>query len=249
MIADRLLRALHDSRPTRGPYAAARALHRRVPVIRWGSLRRTEPVCPEWGLSRGTPIDRFYIERFVAEHGSVITGDVMEMADDGLVRRFGTSARAHVVDVDAGNPHATIVADLCVPGSLPAAAFDAVVLTQTLQYLRDLPAALANLAHAVRPSGTVLITVPALGPLDPDWLGELSLWRWTPNGLMQTLADGLPGWSCHVRGAGNVLACIGFLAGASVEDLTERELLHHDPRNPLIATAVARRPAAPEAAP
>ena len=36
--------------------------------VDWGDLRRTDPVSRDWGYDRGTPIDRRYIEEFLAAH-------------------------------------------------------------------------------------------------------------------------------------------------------------------------------------
>ncbi len=43
----------------------------------------------EFGYDRGLPIDRYYIERFLANNASDIRGHVMEIADNIYMRRFG----------------------------------------------------------------------------------------------------------------------------------------------------------------
>ena len=78
-----------------------------------GTLRRTRPLSDVWGFDRGTPVDRYYIERFLASRRSDIRGRVLELMDSGYTELYGTGVtQADVLDIDASNPKATIVDDL-----------------------------------------------------------------------------------------------------------------------------------------
>jgi hypothetical protein len=44
-------------------------------------LRRLEPFSDQYGWDRGTPVDRFYIDAFVAGQRAAIRGDVLEIRD------------------------------------------------------------------------------------------------------------------------------------------------------------------------
>jgi hypothetical protein len=68
-----------------------------VGMVRFGSLRRLRPIDEDFGFSRGKPIDRYYIDRFVAAHGGKpgyvlgdIHGRVLEVGEDKYTRRYGT---------------------------------------------------------------------------------------------------------------------------------------------------------------
>ncbi|MFN2629610.1 MAG: polysaccharide deacetylase family protein [Gaiellaceae bacterium] len=116
---------------------AARDLLRRVArpdPVRWGNLRRTRPFSERYGFDRGTPIDRYYLERFLAGHAGDVRGSVLEVRDSRYTHRFGGESveASEVLDIDPRNVEATLVADLAEPGSLPARAFDCFVLVQTL---------------------------------------------------------------------------------------------------------------------
>src|SRR2546429_1329851 len=50
--------------------------------VRMGDLRRTTPIDTEWGMERGSVIDRYYIDTFLAERSAVIRGHVLEVGDD-----------------------------------------------------------------------------------------------------------------------------------------------------------------------
>jgi len=66
-------------------------------------------------------VDRRYIEGFLNARRGVIHGAVLEVQDDTYTMRFGEDrvSRRIVVDIDATNPNATLVADLQLAGALP----------------------------------------------------------------------------------------------------------------------------------
>ena len=223
------------------PLRWRRTLRRIRRPIRFGNLRRTSPISDHWGRDRGTPIDRWYIERFLAVHAADISGRVLEVRDPGYVQRFGHDlARIDILDVDTANVRATIVADLATPESLPDSAFGAIVLTQVLQYVADVPAAVANLARALAPGGVLLISVPAIGRIGRSDVG-VDLWRFTPAGLRRVVEEAF-GVNVAVEAEGNVFAALAFLAGAAAEELSESELVSRDECFPVVVLARAVRP-------
>jgi hypothetical protein len=89
-------------------------------AVHWGDLRRVTPISDVWGLDRGTPVDRYYIEGFLERQRPDITGHVLEIKDRGYTDRYGQGVtRADVLDVNPANPRATIVADLTTPCRSP----------------------------------------------------------------------------------------------------------------------------------
>src|SRR5262245_11154348 len=109
-------------------------------LVRFGDLRRLVPISSGWGFDRGEPIDRYYIDDFLALHVDDIRGRVLEFADSSYANRFGAD-RVQSVEIahhTAANSRATLITDLTKAGALPAAAFDCIILTQVLQYVSDL---------------------------------------------------------------------------------------------------------------
>jgi hypothetical protein len=209
---------------------------------RWGTLRRVTPFSDCYGWDRGLPIDRYYIEGFLARHADAIRGEVMEVRDADYTVRFGGSrvTRAHVVDVVTDNPKATLVADVTVDGSLPDAAYDAIIMTQTLHVTEDDEAGFRVLWKSLRPGGTLLFSGPCVGRIDHE-LSELDSWRYTPNGLRRKLARLLPDAEVEVEGFGNVLAGAAYLYGLAVQELTPAELEVRDPFFPIVVCAAIRK--------
>jgi SAM-dependent methyltransferase len=202
----------------------------------WLSLRRTRPVSGDWGFDRGTPVDRVYLEEFLQEHRDAVRGDVLELKSSAYTDRLGGSrvGVAHVLDVDPSNAAATVLADLDEPGSLPVGAYDCFLFMQTLQFLARPEVALANAWSALRPGGTLLLTVPTVSKVErelPDYR------RFTPSGLRELLRGACPSDRTEVRGYGNVLAACAFLLGLAAEELRKRDLAVNDPDFPIIACA------------
>jgi SAM-dependent methyltransferase len=208
-----------------------------------GSIRRTTPLSDHWGRDRGTPIDRYYIEGFLAAEKHAIRGRVLEVMNADYTERFGTGVeRSDVLDVDGSNPSATIVADLASADDVHSETFDCIVLTQTLQYVYDLRSAVGHVHRILRPGGTVLCTVPtvsriARGTLDTEY------WRLTALGCQRLFADAFTGGTVEARAHGNVLTAVAFLIGMASEELSTRELELADPFFPLLVTIKATKTA------
>jgi SAM-dependent methyltransferase len=219
-------------------------LQRLVLRPRWGNLRRRRPFSDHFGNDRGTPVDRVYIERFLAGHAADVRGHVLEVGDAGYTRRYGGSrvTCSDILDIDAGNEAATIVADLGRPGSLPVERFDCFLLIQTLQYVADVPAALRNAWGSLRPGGVLLVCVPGISRLDPYPGPDHDLHRFTPAGLAATLESAVPEAGRRIVGYGSLLTAVAFLYGIAAEELRPEELAALDPHYPVLAAARVVKP-------
>ena len=209
--------------------------------IAFGDLRRVEPIDPCFGGSRGKPIDRHYIEGFLASHAADVRGRVLEVAEDHYTRRFASGpVDSDVLHVADAHPGVTIVADLADGRGLPDAAFDCFICTQTLQYVYALEAAVATMHRILKPGGVLLLTAPGISQIstyDRDRWGEH--WRFTPQSIERLLRTRFD--EVDVEGRGNVLAATSFLQGLACKDLTVDELDHVDPAYPMVVTARAVR--------
>jgi hypothetical protein len=225
-------------------YNFARRLARRSAVgfrvpFSWGSLRRTSPLNSHYGYGRGTPIDRWYIDRFMHEQSDAFRGRILEMQNPEWSNRYadlGTSS-LDILDIDPTNTAATIVADLDESGSLPADRFDCIVVPQTLQYVRQPAVVLRTLGDAAARGCSILITVPTISKLDPTCGPDGDRWRFTPAGVKSLLAVAYPDAEHTISWYGNVLTATAFLQGVSAEELTAEELSYVDDDFPLLVCA------------
>ena len=217
--------------------------------MRWGTLRHTAPLSREFGYDRGTPVDRFYIEGFLERYGRDVRGRVLEVKDSGYTRRFGGPRVTHreVLDIDANNPNASIVADLASGIGIPSDTFDCIILTQVMQFIYDLPAAVATLHRILRPEGVLLLTVPGISQVAYRQLGPSWHWSFTEASVTRLLSEHFQNPAPRVELHGNVLAATALLQGIAYEELSSRELEAHDPDYQVIIAARAAKSRAPSA--
>jgi SAM-dependent methyltransferase len=213
-------------RPLRARYTAWRGS--RPPAL--GDLRRVTPIDPNWGFERGTPIDRVYVEEFVGSHADDIRGRVLEIAAPDYTRRFGRGVeQVDILMATEGNPQATIVGDLTDAPQIPSDSFDCAIVTQTLQFVYDVRAALATLHRILAPGGVLLATVPGITRLSPpedEQFGEW--WHYTARSAKRLAEEAFGPGNVEVRSYGNVLSAAGFLYGLADSDLKPDELEAHD---------------------
>ena len=201
-----------------------------------------QPLSTEWGFDRGTPVDRYYIERFLAAHSADIRGRTLEVRSADYTRRFGSAVtRAEILDIDAGNADATVVADLAVGDGIPERAFDCFVLTQTLQFIYDVRSAIEQSHRLLKPGGVLLATVPVVSRIAPRYGLTTDYWRFTAASCGRLFGDVFGVEHVAVSTHGNAFAGVAFLRGAAVEELPRRKLDAHDPYFPILATVRAVR--------
>lgn len=222
----RLYARRHLSRGTRRRIARL-AVWPPVGWVRFGHLRRLKPISSDYGNSRGLEIDRYYIEKFLAEHTSDIRGHVLEIKHSVYTRRYGQDrvTRSDVLHPVEGNPDATIVADLTKADHLPSNVYDAIIFTQTLQVIYDIRTVIATLHRILKPGGVLLATASGMAQLsleDFDKWGEY--WRFTSLSARLLFEEVFQPGNVTVQPYGNVLAAISFLEGLACEDLKRSEL-------------------------
>src|SRR5690242_21272677 len=108
-------------------------------TIDLGDLRRITPIDSGFGLGRGKPVDRHYIEDFLARNRDDIRGRVLEFGEDTYTRAYGGSrvTQSDILHADDSNPRATLIGDLAGDNDLPSESFDRFICTQTLTYIYD----------------------------------------------------------------------------------------------------------------
>ena len=213
-----------------------------VGTVDLGSLRRLRPISNVFGFDRGGCIDRYYIERFLADHAADIRGRVLEVADREYTQRFGGDrvTQSDVLYLEAGRRKATLIADLTKADGFEPDAFDGVILTQTLQHIYDAQAAVKTLHHTLKPGGVVLATLPGISQIsryDMDRWGDY--WRFTTQSARRLFEGAFEREAVNVQAHGNVLTAVAFLHGLAAEELHQDELNHHDPDYEMLITVRA----------
>jgi len=195
-------------------------------TIHFGDFDRTSPFSKVFGFDRGQPIDRYYIEGFLTRHSSDIGGRVLEIGDNSYTIRFGGSKviRSDVLHINAGQPGATIVGDLSDPATLPADAFDCVILTQTLHLIFDMQKAIAAVERSLKQGGVLLLTTPGISPIDRGEWRRTWYWSLTASALSRLLELVFDRRDISIESFGNVFAAVCFLQGLAVHEVQTTKL-------------------------
>jgi hypothetical protein len=203
-----------------------------IPIgsVRFGDLRRLSPISRSH-FSRGTPVDRYYIESFLAQNAGDLRGRTLEIADNNYTVQFGGERVTHsdVLHAVPGNPAATLVGDLATGSGIPSSAFDCMILTQTLTHIYELQETIVQIRNALRPGGVALITVPGISQISrPDMDRWGDYWRFTDASARRLFGDVFEPENVTVVTYGNVLAACAFLQCVAAKELRKEELDHHD---------------------
>lgn len=207
--------------------------------------RKLDPISRNFGIDRGIPIDRHYIEAFLDAHREKIRGTVLEIAGSTYTRRFGDQRveNALVLHVEDGHG-ADIVCDLS--RDCPRESFlDCFILTQTLPFVYDLRPTIAHCLRMLKPGGCLLVTAGGVSQIsreDHEAWGQF--WSFTDKSLRRLFEEQIPPECIQVQVYGNVWSATAFLYGLACHELTPAELDHRDPLYPVLVGLVAVRPPA-----
>jgi len=217
-----------------------RCLARNLGFPRWGNLRRVRPFSTCFGWDRGTPIDRYYVDRFFDQHREFITGDVLEIQQSVYTQRYGHHLRTmHSFDIDP-RFGATFTCDLAhCEDVLPSQTYDCVLMPCTLSLLREIKPCLRNALRAVKPGGVILANGAGLIPFDG---ADTDFWHCSPEGWRHLTRSVWPDCEIVVEGHGNCLAVVAANLGLSAEELTAEELDCSDEVLPIVTNVFCRKP-------
>lgn len=190
-----------------------------------------QPISRDFGKDRGRPIDRQYIHEFLWERRGDVRGRVLEIADSGYTDYLGEGevTQVDVLHATERLPWVTLVGDLATGEGIPSNAFDCMVLTQTLQFVYDVHAAVRTVHDCLVPGGVALVTLAGISQIsqyDRQRWGDY--WRFTADSAQRLFADVFGIGNVEVVAYGNVLVAAGFLYGYALEDFTAEELAHRD---------------------
>ena len=151
--------------------------------------------------------------------------------------------QSDVLHVEPGNAGATIVADLTRADAIPSNTFSCIILTQTLQCIYDVRAALKHLERILKPGGVLLVTLSGISQIsrfDMDRWGEY--WRFTTLSTQHLFEEYFPSDSLQIEAKGNVLAAMALMHGLASRELRNEELDYEDPDYQVIITVRAIKP-------
>lgn len=194
--------------------------------------RSLKPLSSKYGFDRGAPVDRYYIENFMARQAGFIRGRCLEIVDPYYTKKFGGSqvTQSDVLDI-IPRKTTTIHGDLRNVPAIESHTYDCVIITQTYNVIDEYEAAIRESHRILKPGGALLVTLPTMSPC---WNLKINLWRFTATSLSYVFSKYFEKGKLRVESLGNKEAALGFWQGYAQEDLPSGTLDRTDDSFPLI---------------
>jgi SAM-dependent methyltransferase len=205
--------------------------------INWGDFRRLAPLCHITGFTRGNPIDRYYLQKFVDEIREQVVGDVLEVGGVPKDREFYQFDRVktyRIMNLEAG-AGVDLVGDVHDPNLVEPDSLDSLVIFNVLEHCYAPWVAVENIRRWLKPGGKCFCMVPSAQRLH-DRPGDF--WRPLPDGmnwLFRSFADK------QLYVYGNPLTVLASFHGVGYEELTLEELDAFHPDYPVSTCMVATK--------
>ena len=195
------------------------------------------PYCRNFGFGRGTPVGRYYVERFLREHADRVQGRCLEFGAPDYRAFFPRAQRYEVLSIIPG-PNVDYLGDIHQLGpEVPRGVFDTVICTQVFEHLAWPEKAAASIHELLCPGGLLLLTAPFISPVH---YVPTDFRRFTPDGL-RLILENADFAVDSIEFGGNALICTGGLLGMVTEDFRPAELDLKDPVYPYNVLVCARR--------
>ena len=205
--------------------------------VEWAAVRRLYPICNRFGFLRGTPVDRYYLQRFLGRVKDRISGVTVEIggARDNP-RAFGWTNVTTYTSVNL-EPSARIdrVGDANDPGLLVPKSVDCVVALNVLEHCAEPWRVTTNIRTWLREGGRAVCMVPnaqRLHRMPQDY------WRPLPDGMRSLFREFS---QQEVYQYGNPLTVMASYLGVAAEELTAEELDHCNFDYPVATCIVATK--------
>ena len=205
-----------------------------VPLVRprWryflAPQRNLMPISKKHGFDRGTPIDRYYTDKFLEAHKELIQGRVLEVGNRYYTKKFGGGrmAQSDILDIDPDNKRANIKGDLRDLKAVEDDTYDCFVMTFVIGLIDDYAAALAEARRILKPGGVLLAVTCSSSSYNP----RTDYWRFTPNSAGLVFGRAFGEENLEIKTYGNALSGQYTWVGLAAEELSRKELDFHHPR-------------------
>lgn len=219
-----------------------RSVNRKLFRTNWYDLRQKKPLSEIFGLDRGLPVDRYYIEQFLSQNRQHIKGTVVEVGDDRYSQQFGQEITRQEVLRYAEKTSSSMTGDLTDLNSLAPGVADCLICTQTLNFIFDVKAAVKGIHFLLKKGGTALVTVAGISQIsryDMERWGDF--WRFTDKSLTQLFGEVFGFDQVQTNVYGNVLTSVALLEGLSANELSKDELAFCDENYQIIIAVKATK--------
>jgi SAM-dependent methyltransferase len=205
--------------------------------IRWGQFRRMEPLCKNFGYGRGTPIDRYYLDKFIHQIRPQVRGNTLEIGgavSNGVAFGFNQVSEYHALDLKP-SPYNDFAGDAHDSSLIAADSFDSIVCFNVLEHCTKPWIVAENIHEWLKRGGKAFCMVP-----NAQRLHELprDYWRPLPSGL-ESLFDRFSHAQLSVYG--NLTTQTASYYGIACEELKPEELDFAHPDYPVATCIMAEK--------
>ena len=205
--------------------------------VDWGDLKKTVPICQAFGLTRGTPVDRYYLSKFIAEIRPQIVGKILEIGGTPKDKDFyelNTGTSYQVLNLEAG-PGIDIVGDVHDSSIINSDSFDSIIIFNVLEHCYAPWIAVENIYKWLKPGGKCFAMVPSSIRIHAT---PKDYWRPLPDAFAWIFRN----FSQQKLSVyGNPTTVIASYHGIAVEELTSEELDAFHPDYPVATCIVAEK--------
>lgn len=202
------------------------------------------PVSEQFATERGTPVDRYYIEKYLEQNSMYIRGHVLEIEDNAYTKKFGRNhyEKSLVMDVSAKTPNIDFNANIETGEGVEGAIADCFICTQTLMYIYNLNAAAKNIVKILKPGGVALITCSGLSQNSRRCMENYGAYWGFNEASLKNIFSEVDGANIIESGTyGNVKTVSAHINGLCQEDLDKSDFAVNDICYPLIVYVTVKK--------
>jgi len=206
-------------------------------TVDWGSLRRAHPICKRFGFSRGTPIDRYYLDKFLSQVRDRVVGETVEIGGAKQNRdmyRLTNVSNYMTIDSEA-HPYVDVVGDAHDSTLLAAESVDSILALNVLEHCADPWLVAKNMHRWLRTGGCAFCMVPNAQRVHNF---PRDYWRPLPDGVNWLFREFS---SRELFQYGNPTSVVAAHLGIAAEELTQAELDAPHPDYPVATCIVATK--------
>jgi SAM-dependent methyltransferase len=208
-----------------------------VDTLDWGDFKRQFPICHKFGFTRGTPVDRYYLNQFVNKIREQVVGSVLEIGGVQLnkeIYQFSYATEYQTLDL-VFTPGVTVVGDVHDSTIIVPESLDTILLFNVLEHCHNPWVVVQNIYSWLRVGGKCFCMVPSaqrLHSIPKDY------WRPLPDGMKQ-LFQGFSEYNLHIYG--NPLTVLASFMGVAAEELSPQDLDSFHPDYPVSTCITAMK--------
>ena len=208
-----------------------------IASIDWGDFKRPMPICQAFGLTRGTPVDRYYLSKFIEIVQPQIKGNILEIGGTPKDKDFyevnqGSSYR--ILNIEAG-PGVDIVGDVHDVSIVEKESLDSIIIFNVLEHCYAPWIAVENILTWLKPGGKCFAMVPSAIRVHAT---PQDYWRPLPDAFVYIFRN-FSQQQLYVYG--NPITAIAGYQGIATEELTPEELDNFHPDYPVATCMVAQK--------